>query len=415
MGQILRLDRAAARASYSATRDGDPNSNCDALGAVAASPGEEEVLQHGARSIAFVKREERALAGAWESPADVLVLDLEDAVAAGDKAAAREQYARHLAAGSFAGKHVFVRVNAPSESPAMTRADVLATADAAVSGFLVPMAQCAADMEEMDRLCALAEARAGLPLGHYRLVPVVESPGAVLRASEICSASDRIWGAIVGTADLRAATGAHETAASNLVPRTLTVLACRAAGILPIDTACTIIDNAAFESECRHARELGFAGKVTLTPAQTVIANRAFAPTRAESDWAQQVGSIEGAGGVVRAHPGASREFVGPPHAGACLYATRPQCDPHEGTHGTAALLAAVPMLTRLSTPRRVARACVCVCAAVQRWRDASARGNPCWGRAARPGASFAAPAPLRTAKRRGRSQSRRGMSKKKA
>lgn len=312
-GVLRRMARVGLRAAGSAARGGDAG----ALGAVAASPDEEEVLRHGVRSLAFVKREDRALASASESPADVLVLDLEDAVAAADKAAAREQYARHLGDGSFRGKHVFVRVNAPSESPGWTRADVLATADAAVAGFLVPMAQSAADMEEMDRLCALAEARAGLPMGHFRLVPVVESPGAVLRAPEICGASQRIWAAIVGTADLRAATGAHETAASNLVPRTLTVLACRAAGILPIDTACTMIDNAAFESECRHARELGFAGKVTLTPAQTVIANRAFAPTRAESEWAHKVDSIQGAGGIVRAHTGASREFVGPPHSGA--------------------------------------------------------------------------------------------------
>ena len=212
------------------------------------------------------------LAKALDRGADEVIVDLEDAVPAAGKEAARRAVRVWLHDLPNLDVGVWVRIN----PGAMRADDVRAVADApALTGLVVAKAETAAELEDLDRVLGSLGSSA-------RVVPLIESASAVLRASEL-AAAPRVQRLQVGEADLRADLGVTlgPDELELLHVRSSIVLASAAAGIAPpigpVSTNFSDLD------VLRHSTEalarLGFVGRACIHPAQVVIANDVFTPS----------------------------------------------------------------------------------------------------------------------------------------
>ena len=216
----------------------------------------------------------RALEKARGLPADMLIIDLEDAVPEGDKAAAREGAHAALAAG-FPGKWVALRLNAPdSEHHA---------ADIAFLGEVAPDAVVLPKVENAEALDALQTPP------HLPVFAMIETPGAVFEARAIAG-HPKVAGILAGLNDL-----AHDLQLPADAPRTsmasamqMMILAARAGGVLIYDGVYNRIDDAAgFAVEAEEGRLLGCDGKTLIHPTQVAACNEVFAPDAAALDAAR--------------------------------------------------------------------------------------------------------------------------------
>lgn len=211
----------------------------------------------------------RAIAKARTLDADMVILDLEDAVRADSKAEARAA-AVAAAAEGFGHRLCAIRINGV-DSPEH-EADIAALAGSACDFVVVPKVESPADAGR------LAEAL-GKPL-----LAMIETPAGVLAAAAI-AAVPGVAGLIAGTNDLRVGLGIPPVAGRaglSMALQTI-VLAARAAGGWAIDGVFNALDDGqAFAKECRHGRSLGFDGKSLIHPYQIAIATEAFGPSEQE-------------------------------------------------------------------------------------------------------------------------------------
>ena len=235
----------------------------------------------------------RALEKARGLAADMLIIDLEDAVPPDAKAEARAGASAALAAG-FPGKTVALRLNA---TDSLHHAD-----DLALLASVHPDAIVLPKVESTATLDALAVPD-GLPV-----FAMIETPVAVFDARAI-AAHPRVAGLIAGLNDL-----AHELRlpdgrdriAMAMAIQTI-VLAARAADKLAYDGVCNLIDDAAaFAAEARDGHRLGFDGKTLIHPSQVDPCNAAFAPSPAAI--AAAVALVAAASGGAQRHEGAMVE-----------------------------------------------------------------------------------------------------------
>lgn len=218
------------------------------------------------------------------SGADVVILDLEDAVRAGSKAAARE----HVAGWLDAGHGVAVRVNGAGTS--WFADDLSALAARPPLAVLLPKA------EEPD---AVREVRARVDAP---VLPIVETARGMLSLSSTAGAGG-ICRLAFGTHDFAADIGVDPASEEALsFARASLVLASRAHGLDgPVDGPTRGWDDPALvERAARHARTLGFTGQLCIHPAQVAPVLRGLAPPPAQVAWAAEVAAAAGAGGVVR-------------------------------------------------------------------------------------------------------------------
>ena len=237
------------------------------------------------RSALFVPgANARALEKARALPADVVIVDLEDAVAPAAKEGARAAAVAALRAGGFRSERV-IRVNG-ADTP-WHAADLEAAAGAPVDAVCLPKVES----PEALRAAALALDRAGAP-PQLALWAMVETPRGVLAAREIGEASGRLACLVAGTSDLGRALRARHTPgrAEVLTSLSLVVLAARSAGLAALDGVfLDLADQAGLEAACRQGRELGFDGKTLIHPGQLEAANRLFAPEEEELARARRV------------------------------------------------------------------------------------------------------------------------------
>lgn len=222
---------------------------------------------------------DRAIAKARGLACDVVVLDLEDAVAPEAKAAARAQAVAAVAAGGWGAREIVVRVNG-LDSP-WGAADLAALAGVRPDAVLVPKVDGAAD---------IAAYAAALPVG-TPLWAMVETPRAVLRLEAIASAP-ALAGLVLGTNDLAKAMRATLDAerAPFLAMLAMTVAAARAFGRVVLDGVYNDLGDAAgLARQCAQAAAFGFDGKTLIHPSQIGICNAAFAPDAAALAWARTV------------------------------------------------------------------------------------------------------------------------------
>jgi citrate lyase subunit beta / citryl-CoA lyase len=227
----------------------------------------------------------RALQKARTLPTDALILDLEDAVAPDAKATARDQVVEAVAAGGFGHREVLVRVN--GADTAWFEDDVAAVARTPADGVLVPKVSSAADVTRIEA----ALVAAGAP-DELALWAMLETPRAVLDATEVVRASDRLVGFVMGTNDLAKELGAAHVPGRGPLLTALSwcLLAVRDAGKIVVDGVYNDLDDAeGFVAECRQAVELGFDGKTLIHPRQLEPCNDAFTPTEDEIAHAREV------------------------------------------------------------------------------------------------------------------------------
>ncbi|SIR32877.1 CoA ester lyase [Bosea sp. TND4EK4] len=224
----------------------------------------------------------RALEKAREIAADVLILDLEDAVAPDAKATAREQVCAAVKAGGYGRRELVIRVNGTATP--WFEADLAAAVEARPDAILIPKVSDPETLVEIgNRLTTLG---ADLSIAVWAMI---ETPLAILDVERIARAArdpaTRLTCFVMGTNDLAKETRARFVPgrAPMLPWLTSALLAARAHGIDILDGVHNELrDEAGFQAECEQARDLGFDGKTLIHPAQVAPANAVFAPDEAE-------------------------------------------------------------------------------------------------------------------------------------
>ena len=227
----------------------------------------------------------RALEKARTLDVDVVLMDLEDAVAPAQKADARPAVVEALAAGGYGFRERVVRVNG-SGTP-WEAEDLRAAATSGADGVLLPKVEDAAAVRAAEAALAAAGAPPGLALW-----AMIETPRGVLRAAEIASSSPRLACLVAGTSDLVKDLGARHTAgrAEVLCSLSLVVLAARAHGLACLDGVHLHLDDeAGFEAACVQGRDLGFDGKTLIHPRTVATANRIFGPSATDLEQARRI------------------------------------------------------------------------------------------------------------------------------
>jgi len=225
----------------------------------------------------------RALEKARTLDADVLIIDLEDAVADSQKTVAREQVLKALKAGYKA--ETVVRVNDPTTPEGA--ADMKAVARSGCDAVLLPKIETPREVRDAH----LRLAAAGAP-SHLALWAMIETPLAVLHVEEIAFSSPHLKCLVMGTSDLAKDLRARHTPQRLpfLTLLSLCVLAARAAGLVILDGVhLDLDDQQGFLESCRQGSELGFDGKTLLHPKTIAGANAAFGPTAEEVAWAKKI------------------------------------------------------------------------------------------------------------------------------
>jgi citrate lyase beta subunit len=221
------------------------------------------------RSLLYVPGSNaRALQKAGRLAADMLIIDLEDAVPADRKAEARAAMRAAVMAG-FPSKRVAVRINATGT--AEQGADIDALADLTLDAVVLPKVDAPVDLGPVRGL--------GLPV-----LAMIETPTAIYAAREIAT-DPAVAGLIAGLNDLahelKLPDGMDRGAMSHAIQGI--VLAARAADVWAFDGVYNAIDDAAgFVAEAAEGRRLGFDGKSLIHPSQVDPCNAAFAPSARE-------------------------------------------------------------------------------------------------------------------------------------
>lgn len=227
----------------------------------------------------------RALAKARSLPADVIILDLEDAVAPEAKEDARAAAIAAAAEGGFGQRELVIRINA-LDTP-WGQDDLAAVAKAEVDGVLVPKVMRPSDITACN--AALAEAPSRL-----KLWAMIETCAVVpyLDALAALGGSTRLSTFVMGVNDLAKEMRARLTPERTpfLPILTLAVAAARAHGVAILDGVCNEFrDLDVFEAEARQGLLFGFDGKTLIHPDQVAPCNAVFSPSEEELAWAQAV------------------------------------------------------------------------------------------------------------------------------
>lgn len=234
------------------------------------------------RSLMFVPgHNEKLLASAARSSADVLLLDIEDSVQpVENKQIARNRINEWVSKGNFINHMVFPRVN-DRESGHLLRDIYQLTIDG-VHGFMYPKSKKGEDVYFFSKLLETIEYEKGIPVGTFKIIPLIETTAAVLNAQDICQASDRVVAIAFGCEDFVAdLEGVHDTEHQSLyTPRALIAMAARANNIIPIDTVhINVHDLVDLEKNLVIAKNLGFEGMLVLNPKELDLVHRYFSPS----------------------------------------------------------------------------------------------------------------------------------------
>ena len=239
------------------------------------------------RSIMFVPAvSDRFVESAFKVPADVLQIDLEDSVGPLQKDEARARAGGIADRFAAAGRNVSVRVNRPWR---MLVRDLEASVRESVLAIALPKVPDASFVQSVAEVLAELEREQGLPIGHTRIITMVEDAEGLANMNEIAAAHTRVVGQIVGAEDLAVSMRMGVEDDSLYVPNVMNVTACRRAGVMPvgfIGSVADFKDQDAFRVRIVRARKLGFESAFCVHPAQVGIINQEFAPSAAEVEYA---------------------------------------------------------------------------------------------------------------------------------
>jgi citrate lyase subunit beta / citryl-CoA lyase len=250
------------------------------------------------RSLLFVPADsEKKLQKSLDSQADVLIFDLEDAVATARKPIAREMCATHLR--DRDGQHAwkaFVRIN-PIKTPDALH-DLAAVIGPGIDGVLLPKVDTVQDIELASAQIEALEVRAGLQRGSTSILVVsTETAAAMLNMQGYSKPQPRLigmtWGAEDLSTDLGASTNREADGTLSHVyqmARSMCLLTASAAKVAPIDTLyANFRDMDGLLTDCLESRRRGFTGRIAIHPDQVEMINRCYTPDEADIATARSI------------------------------------------------------------------------------------------------------------------------------
>jgi malyl-CoA/(S)-citramalyl-CoA lyase len=241
-------------------------------------------------------------AKALDSAADYIFLDLEDAVAPGDKEQARRNVIQALQAHDWRGhgKTICVRING-IDTHYMYRdvVDVVEQAGDRLDTILIPKVGVAADVYLVDALLSQIEQARGIP-HRIGIDVLIETALGMANVEAIAQSSRRLEAMHFGVADYAASCRARTVVIGGLNPDypgdqwhaalARMLVACRAYGLRPIDGPFgDFKDPDGYRLAARRAAALGYEGKWAIHPSQIALANEVFSPPPAEVDRAKRI------------------------------------------------------------------------------------------------------------------------------
>ena len=245
---------------------------------------------HANRSYLFAPgNHERRVEKALGLGADVVILDLEDAVAISEKKSTRELINKTLEQPRNCA--VFVRVNAYDTE--FCYGDICSIVSENLDGIVLPKLESLEDLRSIDWLLGNLEQERGLPNGSIDLMPIIETAVGLVNIREIARADTRVKRLAFGGGDYTRDLGMEWTLKEDeLLPvRSEMVLASRFGKLEPpVDTVFIHIkEHDAFRSSCSTILGLGFQGKMCIHPDQVPVTNETFTPDPEEVKWSQRV------------------------------------------------------------------------------------------------------------------------------
>lgn len=214
--------------------------------------------------------------------ADAIQLDLEDAVAPGQKDAAREALPAAVDEIAGHGVDVVVRVNRPWR---LLVRDLEAAALPGVKAIALPKVPDAGHIRACAEIVAEVEAERGLEPGGISFIAMVETAEGVLNVRDIARAHPRVVAMTLGAEDYATDLGIAPEPDLLAAPKQALIIAARAAGILPYGLLGTVAhygDADAFAQTVANSRRLGFVGSSAIHPSQVPILNAGFSPPEEE-------------------------------------------------------------------------------------------------------------------------------------
>ncbi len=237
---------------------------------------------------------EKMMEKAAASDADLVFLDLEDAVAPSEKERARAPIVEALNGLDWGMKTRAVRINGThTHWCAEDLTEVLTGAGPNLDVVIIPKVKAPRDVWFVDTLLSQLEQKLGLEPGRIGLELLIEETEALARVEEIAGCCPRLEALILGVGDLSASQGmrlGHIGVAKGKYPgdiwhyaRARMIVAARAHGLDPIDgPVADFRDPDGYREEATWATGLGAVGKWAIHPAQIEIANEVFSPTESE-------------------------------------------------------------------------------------------------------------------------------------
>jgi len=230
---------------------------------------------------------------AFGTGADVIIIDLEDAVPLSAKASSRPHVREKVT--QFADRMILVRTNALDSD--FIKGDLDEAIVEGVNGIILPKVERADDIAKINTLLIEVEKNRAIPMGSIRVFPLIESAAAVQHINDIVSAKtrpQRIYTVMFGAADYTLDMGIEMTLAGDelFYARSRIAVACRAAGIAPpVDTPFMIDlrNRDALIADARRAKALGFQGKLVIHPNQVEPCNKIFSPLPEEIKKAEKI------------------------------------------------------------------------------------------------------------------------------
>ena len=259
---------------------------------------------------------EKLMESAVRINADVLLLDIEDSVQpAENKQTARDTILKFIRERKFDGRVIFPRVN-DRESGHLLQ-DVYQLTVEGVAGFVYPKARKGEDIYFFGKLLETIEYEKNIPVGTFKIIPLIETTSAVLNVQDICTACDRVVAIAFGCEDfITDLGGKHDEEGSSIfTPRAIIAMGAAAAGVIPIDTVhIKVHDLEDLEKNLKVAKNLGFEGMLVLNPKELPLCHKYFTPSAEEVEWAKEMIQMakdaekQGKGVAVK-----DNKFIGPP------------------------------------------------------------------------------------------------------
>jgi len=243
------------------------------------------------RSVFYVPgNNDKMIAKAPTTPADIITLDLEDSVPPAEKPKAREMVRENLKFAGSGGSTIYVRIN--NWETLMTNDDLEAIVHEGLSG--VCLAKCGGPdhVQRLEWKLEELERRRKMPVGGIAIQLLIETAKGVINAYPSAIASKRvnslIFGAVDYTKDMRVKLTSEGE--EQRYARRHTAVAARASGGIAID--CPFVafkDLEAFEKSTREGRQMGYEGRMLIHPTQIEPSHKIYTPAPEDVEWAKGV------------------------------------------------------------------------------------------------------------------------------